>query len=87
MIISLTIISMYAHTFPPQELDDNLAGLTKEFEEATSAKLRCQQEAESTANTISLANRSGWTGVSLHACIYTCMCISMQLQYDRNCFI
>jgi dynein heavy chain len=40
-----------------QELDDNLAKLTKEFEEATAAKLRCQQEAESTATIISLANR------------------------------
>ena len=40
-----------------QELDDNLAELTREFEEATSAKLRCQQEAEATASTISLANR------------------------------
>lgn len=40
-----------------QELDDNLAELTAEFERATAAKLKCQQEAESTANTISLANR------------------------------
>lgn len=40
-----------------QELDDNLAGLTQEFEAATAAKLKCQQEAESTAQTISLANR------------------------------
>ena len=38
-------------------LNDNLAGLTREFEEATSAKLKCQQEAEETAQTISLANR------------------------------
>ena len=40
-----------------QELDDNLAELTAEFERATAAKLKCQQEAEATANTISLANR------------------------------
>ena len=41
----------------PQELDDNLAELTAQFETATAAKLKCQQEAESTAHTISLANR------------------------------
>ncbi len=40
-----------------QELDDNLAELTASFEKATSAKLKCKQEAESTAQTISLANR------------------------------
>ena len=40
-----------------QELNDNLAELTAQFEKATSAKLKCQQEAESTAQTISLANR------------------------------
>ena len=40
-----------------QELDDNLAALTEEFETATAAKLKCQQQAEATANTISLANR------------------------------
>ena len=40
-----------------KELDDNLAGLTREFETATAAKLKCQQEAEATARTISLANR------------------------------
>ena len=39
------------------ELDENLASLTAEFEAATSAKLKCQQEAEATALTISLANR------------------------------
>ncbi|XP_071954573.1 dynein beta chain, ciliary-like [Antedon mediterranea] len=39
------------------ELDANLAKLTADFEEATSAKLKCQQEAESTARTITLANR------------------------------
>ena len=40
-----------------QELDDNLAELTNKFEAATSAKLKCQMEAEATAGTISLANR------------------------------
>ena len=40
-----------------KELDDNLAELTRQFEEATAAKLKCQQEAEATALTISLANR------------------------------
>lgn len=40
-----------------QELDDNLGELTASFEEATSAKLRCQQEADRTAKTIELANR------------------------------
>lgn len=40
-----------------QELDENLAELTASFEKATSAKLKCQREAESTALTISLANR------------------------------
>ena len=40
-----------------QELDDNLAKLKKNFEEATEDKLRCQQQAESTAITITLANR------------------------------
>ena len=34
-----------------------MAELTREFEEATAAKLKCQQEAEATALTISLANR------------------------------
>ena len=38
-------------------LDDNLAELTNQFEQATAAKLKCQQEAEATATTISLANR------------------------------
>ena len=40
-----------------KELDDNLAELTAEFEKATSAKLKCQREAEATQLTISLANR------------------------------
>lgn len=39
------------------ELDGNLKELTDKFEEATSAKLKCQQEAEATALTINLANR------------------------------
>lgn len=40
-----------------KELDDNLAELTASFEKATQEKLKCQEEAESTARTISLANR------------------------------
>ncbi|XP_074871093.1 dynein axonemal heavy chain 9 [Carettochelys insculpta] len=38
-------------------LNENLAKLTAKFERATSDKLKCQQEAEATARTISLANR------------------------------
>ncbi|XP_061666302.1 dynein heavy chain 9, axonemal isoform X2 [Syngnathoides biaculeatus] len=38
-------------------LHENLARLTAKFEKATADKLKCQQEAESTARTISLANR------------------------------
>ncbi|XP_061561508.1 dynein heavy chain 9, axonemal isoform X3 [Phycodurus eques] len=38
-------------------LNENLAKLTAKFEKATAEKLKCQQEAESTAHTISLANR------------------------------
>ncbi|CAK8694647.1 unnamed protein product [Clavelina lepadiformis] len=38
-------------------LNANLAELTAQFEEATAAKLKCQQEAEATQMTISLANR------------------------------
>ncbi|KAK5851425.1 hypothetical protein PBY51_002220 [Eleginops maclovinus] len=38
-------------------LNENLAKLTAKFEKATTEKLKCQQEAESTARTISLANR------------------------------
>uniref|UniRef100_G3NCH8 Dynein, axonemal, heavy chain 9 n=1 Tax=Gasterosteus aculeatus aculeatus TaxID=481459 RepID=G3NCH8_GASAC len=38
-------------------LNENLATLTAKFEKATADKLKCQQEAESTARTISLANR------------------------------
>ncbi|XP_066292954.1 dynein beta chain, ciliary-like [Branchiostoma lanceolatum] len=40
-----------------RELDANLAELTAAFEKATAEKIRCQEEAESTQNTISLANR------------------------------
>ena len=39
------------------ELDQNLAELTASFEKATAEKVKCQQEAESTARTIELANR------------------------------
>ncbi|KAH0629591.1 hypothetical protein JD844_011790, partial [Phrynosoma platyrhinos] len=38
-------------------LNENLARLTAKFEKATAEKLKCQKEAEATANTISLANR------------------------------
>ncbi|XP_029978186.1 dynein axonemal heavy chain 9 [Sphaeramia orbicularis] len=38
-------------------LNENLAKLTAKFEKATADKLKCQQEAESTAHIISLANR------------------------------
>ncbi|KAM8946996.1 dynein axonemal heavy chain 9 [Pelodytes ibericus] len=38
-------------------LNENLAKLTAKFEKATADKLKCQQEAEATALTISLANR------------------------------
>ncbi|XP_063655079.1 dynein axonemal heavy chain 9 isoform X4 [Pan troglodytes] len=38
-------------------LNENLAKLTARFEKATADKLKCQQEAEVTAVTISLANR------------------------------
>ncbi|PNJ31676.1 DNAH9 isoform 7, partial [Pongo abelii] len=38
-------------------LNENLAKLTARFEKATADKLKCQQEAEVTAGTISLANR------------------------------
>ena len=40
-----------------QILNENLATLTAKFEKATSEKLKCQQEAESTERTITLANR------------------------------
>ncbi|XP_008276610.1 dynein axonemal heavy chain 9 [Stegastes partitus] len=40
-----------------KHLNENLAKLTAKFEKATVDKLKCQQEAESTARTISLANR------------------------------
>ncbi|XP_067860662.1 dynein axonemal heavy chain 17-like [Heptranchias perlo] len=39
------------------ELDENLSKLTAEFEKATAEKLKCQQEADNTNRTISLANR------------------------------
>ncbi|KAM3922058.1 dynein axonemal heavy chain 9 [Leptodactylus fuscus] len=38
-------------------LNENLAKLTAKFEKATADKLKCQQEADTTALTISLANR------------------------------
>ncbi|TRY82989.1 hypothetical protein DNTS_022847 [Danionella cerebrum] len=39
------------------QLNENLAKLTAKFEKATEEKLKCQKEAETTARTISLANR------------------------------
>ena len=39
------------------ELEKTLADLTKQYEEAVEEKIRCQDLADSTANTISLANR------------------------------
>lgn len=44
-------------SLPQQHLNENLAKLTTKFEKATAEKLKCQQEAEVTAGTISLANR------------------------------
>lgn len=40
-----------------QELEVELAILTKKFEDAVADKLRCETEAEKTAETIDLANR------------------------------
>ena len=60
-----------------QELDDNLAELTREFEEATSAKLRCQQQAEATATTISLANR--------YSCINSMLLCLVYFNPTSNC--
>ena len=39
------------------DLEATLAKCQSEFEQATNEKLRCQQEAETTAKTIELANR------------------------------
>lgn len=49
---------------PKQHLNENLAKLTAKFEKATADKLKCQQEAEMTAGTISLANRLVSVGLS-----------------------
>jgi dynein heavy chain len=40
-----------------QSLEEQLAKLTADFEQATAEKLRCQQEADATNATIQLANR------------------------------
>ncbi|XP_013396327.1 dynein beta chain, ciliary isoform X2 [Lingula anatina] len=40
-----------------QQLEEAMAKLTAEFERATNEKLRCQEEADNTNRTISLANR------------------------------
>ena len=56
-----------------QLLDDNLAELTAQFEQATAAKLKCQKEAEATASTISLANRYTHVHYTIHQLLYaTC---------------
>lgn len=52
-MIELLIALMF---LPKQHLNENLAKLTAKFEKATADKLKCQQEAEVTAGTISLAN-------------------------------
>lgn len=43
--------------FLEQSLEEQLAKLTADFEQATSEKLKCQQEADATNATIALANR------------------------------
>ena len=48
-------VQLYSNFF--QKLDANLAELTAKFEKATADKLKCQQEADATNNTINLANR------------------------------
>ena len=40
-----------------EKLEESLAQLTAKFEKATSDKMKCQQEAEATQNTVQLANR------------------------------
>uniref|UniRef100_A0A2K5EHB9 Dynein axonemal heavy chain 9 n=1 Tax=Aotus nancymaae TaxID=37293 RepID=A0A2K5EHB9_AOTNA len=57
---------------PPskQRLNENLAKLTAKFEKATADKLKCQQEAEVTAGTISLANRLVSVSRSSPSCNY-----------------
>jgi dynein heavy chain len=40
-----------------QSLEEQLAKLTADFEQATAEKLRCQEEADATSRTIALANR------------------------------
>lgn len=40
-----------------QSLEEQLAKLTADFEQATSEKVKCQQEADATNSTIALANR------------------------------
>lgn len=40
-----------------QSLEEQLSQLTRDFEQATAEKLKCQEEADATTRTISLANR------------------------------
>jgi len=44
-------------TFLIKSLEEQLSKLTADFEQATSEKLHCQQEADATNKTIELANR------------------------------
>lgn len=53
--VSLRLLLFFPF-FPMQRLNENLGKLTAKFEKATSDKLKCQQEAEATACTITLAN-------------------------------
>lgn len=43
--------------FLKQSLEEQLATLTADFEQATSEKVKCQQKADATNATIALANR------------------------------
>lgn len=45
------------HNLFEQSLEEQLSKLTADFEQATSEKLHCQQEADATNKTIELANR------------------------------
>ena len=66
---------------PEQHLNENLAKLTAKFEKATADKLKCQQEAEVTAGTISLANRL----VSARLCSRSFNYISRACQAPLRC--
>uniref|UniRef100_A0A087YME5 Dynein axonemal heavy chain 17 n=1 Tax=Poecilia formosa TaxID=48698 RepID=A0A087YME5_POEFO len=53
LVLMLQIVAVILE----EHLNENLAKLTAKFEKATADKVKCQREAESTARTISLANR------------------------------